>query len=146
MNLIEINSGFQINVGAPEPILIANGNFLSLSFYIESDDEKTCTLLFRNYNYFRLGMPGNETLYGHPYKNLGLESHSFFELRDSDLIKNLRNISSVHPRHNPNNWLDMKHFILTFHDNMFECVAQDFEIKEGNASIYNQLSVTLDSI
>jgi hypothetical protein len=146
MELIEINSGFQISVGAPEPIVIADCGVLTLSFYIESDNEKTITLIFRRYSYFRLGVPGNETLSGHPYSIIGLKSHSFYELKHSDLIENLKKISSIHPKYDANVWLNDRHYILTFHDNMFECIAQEFEIREENTSLYNQAAVMLNKL
>jgi hypothetical protein len=146
MELIEINSGFQINVGTPEPIILANGSFLFLSFYIESDNEKTATLIFKNYSYSRLGIPGNETLLGHPYSVLGLQSHSFYELKKSDLIENLKKISSIHPNYKESLYINDRHFILTFHDNMFECIAQDFEIREENTSLYNQATLMLNEL
>ena len=71
----------------------------------------------------KFGMPGNETIGGHPYSHLGMKSFSFYELKNSDLIK-----------------------ILTFHDNMFECVARNFECREEKTSIYNQVVDILNDI
>jgi hypothetical protein len=146
MELIEINSGFQISVGSPEPIILANDHVLSLSFYIESENEKTITLLFKNKSYFRLGIPNDEAIFGHPYRILGLESHSFYELKQSDLIENLKKISSIHPQYDSKRWLEYKHYILTFHDNMFECIAKDFEIREENTSLYSKATIMLNEL
>ncbi|MBK7988192.1 MAG: hypothetical protein IPK11_15040 [Ignavibacteria bacterium] len=91
-------------------------------------------------------MPGNETIQGHPYRALGLESHSFYELTKSDLIENLKKISSIHPNYKDSQWLSDRHYILTFHDSMFECIAQDFEIREENTSLYDQATEMLSEL
>jgi hypothetical protein len=91
-------------------------------------------------------MPGNETIDGHPYYKLGMQSCSFYELRNSDFIKSLQDIDKVHPEYNPESWKAYKHYIITFHDNMFECIAKDFEIREENTSLYNQATVMLNSV
>jgi hypothetical protein len=52
----------------------------------------------------------------------------------------------VHPYYDPHKWEKYKHYILTFHDNMFECVAKNFEIREGNTSLYNQVTIILNEL
>jgi hypothetical protein len=74
-------------------------------------------------------MPGNETLPGHPYYPFGLASYGFYEMKDSDLIIKLKNIDSIHPYHKAATWKRYKHYILTFHENMFECIAIGYEFK-----------------
>ncbi len=81
-----------------------------------------------------------------PYYKLGLRSCSFYELKNSDLIKELEKIDQIHPYYNADKWKKFKHFILTFHDNMFECVAKEFEIREENDSIYRQTSTILNEL
>ena len=75
-----------------------------------------------------------------------MKSYSIYELKNSDLIKSLQDIEKIHPQYNPKKWEMYRHFILTFHDNMFECIAQDFEIREENTSIYNQAAVMLNEL
>lgn len=147
MKLLEIKTDFQINVGAPEPIILSNESKLILAFYIdrvnsEKEEEEIILLNFKKFLKYRSGMPGNETISGHPYYKLGMDSFSFYELIDSDLIQELQSIASVHPNHNPNSWSNVHHYILTFHDSMFECVAEGFEIIEGNDSFY-QLAIDI---
>lgn len=95
---------------------------------------------------YSFGIPGDETIHGHPYSKLGMESYSFYELKNSDLIKSLQDIDQVHPQYNPKKWKMYKHYILTFHDNMFECIAQCFEIREENTSLYNQAAKMLNQL
>jgi len=75
-----------------------------------------------------------------------MKSYSFYELKNSDLIKSLQDIEKVHSQYNPKKWEMYRHYILTFHDNMFECIVQDFEIREENTSLYNQAAVMLNEL
>jgi hypothetical protein len=153
MELIEINGLFEMDCGSPSPTILSNDNELFIAFYADKKgnffepterntiyDTGIFALKFKRYLKYSFGLPGNESLDGHPYKKLGIKSYSFYELEDSDLIKELQNIEKVHPYYDSAKWKMYKHYIITFHDNMFECVAQGFEIREENASLYNQVS------
>ena len=159
MELIEIKGLFEMDSGAPSPMIISNDNELFLSFYANKEPISTvprqrnirydvgiCVMKFKKYVKFTFGFPGDETIRGHPYRKLGMKSYSFYELKKSDLIKSLQEIDKVHPRHNREKWKMYKHYILTFHDNMFECIAQDFEIREEKVSLYNQAAVLLNEL
>lgn len=159
MELIEIKGLFQMDCGAPSPTILSNDNELFLAFYADKEavtpipqerntiyDTGIVALRFKRYLKYTFGMPGDETIDGHPYSKLGMGPYAFYELRNSDLIKSLQDIDSVHFKHNSDKWKMYKHYILTFHDNMFECVAQSFEIREENTSLYNQASFMLNEL
>lgn len=159
MELIEIKGLFEMDTGAPSPTVISNDTELFIAFYANKQstsvipqerntiyDTGIFALKFKRYLKYTFGFPGDETLHGHPYRKLGLESYSFYELRNSDIIKSLQEIGKVHPEYNREQWKMYKHYILTFHDNMFECIAQGFEIREENVSIYTQASVMLNEL
>jgi hypothetical protein len=159
MQLIEIKGLFEMDPGSPSPIILSNDNELFLSFYAEKDgsfeephqrntiyDTGIIVLKFYSFLKYSFGVPSNETIQGHPYFKLGLNSFSFYELKNSDLIRSLQNIDKIHPYYNAEDWKDYKHFILTFHDNMFECVAKSFEIAEENTSIYHQVGIMLNEL
>lgn len=159
MELIEIKGLFEIDYGAPSPTIFLNDNELLLAFYSDKEslfdfpqernavyDMGIYVLKFKRYIKCVFGIPGDETLYGHPYSKLGMKSCKFYELRNSDLIKSLQDIEKVHPGYRIEKWEGYKHYILTFHDNMFECVAENFEVKESNVSIYSQMSVMLEEL
>ena len=129
--------------GAPSPIILSNDNDLFVAFYVDMDDlfsvpqERNViydtgifSLKFKSFLKYTFGMPGNETIQGHPYAKLGMRSYSFYELKDSDLIKSLQDIDRFHPYYDGRKWKKYKHYIITFHDNMFECIAQDFSLEK----------------
>ena len=150
MELIEIKGAFDMDYGAPSPIIISNDGELFVSFYINKEtdsiepykrnivyDTGIITLKFKIYLKYMFGIPGNETIEGHPYSKLGMKSYSFYELKKSPLINDLKSIEKIHPYFDENKWTKYKHYIITFHDNMFECIAQDYQIiKEKNMPLY----------
>lgn len=159
MELIEIKGLFEMDFGAPSPTILSNDNELFIIFYADKESESPIPqernivydsgiiiLKFKGSLKYTFGLPGDETIHGHPYSKLGMKSYSFYELRNSDLIKSLQEIEKVHPYYNPDKWKIYKHYILTFHDNMFECIARDFEIREDNKSLYNQAKVILNEL
>ncbi|WP_367916669.1 hypothetical protein [Leadbetterella sp. DM7] len=159
MELVEIRGLFKMDFGSPSPTILSNDNELFIAFYANRQNSSTIpqecntiydtgvfALKFKVYLKYTFGLPGEETIQGHPYSKLGMKSYSFYELKNSDLIKSLQDIEKVHPQYNPTKWEMYRHYILTFHDNMFECIAQDFEIREENTSIYNQAAVMLNEL
>ncbi len=144
--------------GAPSPTIISNDTELFIVFYMDIDDmlalhqrniiydSGVVVFKFDKYIKYTFGMPGNETIQGHPYSKLGIKSYSFYELKNSDFIKELQNIDKIHPYYNQEKWYKYKHYILTFHDNMFECIAQGFTINEENITLYNPASLILNKM
>jgi hypothetical protein len=125
-----------INVGAPLPIVIWNERDAFVRFF--TNNEKAIIVKFKSAD-CRFGSPGDETISGHPYYKIGMESYSFYELINSDWIDQIIKIDSIHPSHNPERWKDYKHYILTFHDSIFECIAKGFEVKEDDSLLYGQI-------
>lgn len=93
---------------------------------------------FKQCRFSRTGPPSDETIAGHPYYKYGMNSCGFYELESSDLIQSLINVDQIHSRHNLARWKTYKHFILTFHDSIFECVATEFEINNVDIDLYKQ--------
>ncbi len=158
MKLKEIKDVVSIDTGAPCPIVISADGVTAASFYKQSDDfdehsfkenalnQSAYSVLFYGCMFSRFGTPSNECISGHPYYELGLRSFSFYELVDSDLIRDLIKINAVHPRHDKKIWDRFSHYILTFHDNMFECVAQKYEIRETKSSVRQQSEDLLEEL
>ncbi|WP_163178130.1 hypothetical protein [Bacteroides sp. 51] len=150
MKLLEIEKEIRIDTGAPMPTIISTDNELYLSFYVDKtfddlhqrdigSDTGIVSMVFNRCLKYTFGVPDNETIDGHPYRKLGLESYAFYELKGSNIIKELQDMSKVHPYYNPKKWENYKHYIITFHDNMFECVAEGFKIEKTETSMHNQI-------
>lgn len=159
MELIEIKGLLEMDYGSPSPLIISNDSDLFLAFYANEESEISepqernpiydtgiFALKFKAYLKYIFGIPGNETIEGHPYSKLGMTSFSFYELKNSNLIKELQDIQKVHPYYDPEKWKAYKHYILTFHDNMFECVAENFEVSRENVSTYKHAIKILNEL
>ena len=44
-------------------------------------------------------------------------------------------INQVHPQYNPDRWKTRKHYLLSFRDKTFECLASDYTIELFRASL-----------
>jgi hypothetical protein len=80
------------------------------------------------------GPPNDEALSGHPLASHGLSSHAAFEVRFSSWIREMEIRNRDHERHDATFFEGHRHFIVTFHDSTFECVAQDFKVATFEAS------------
>lgn len=74
------------------------------------------------------GPPNDEAFGGHPLAGRGLRPYGAFEVVGSSWIRQLERMNSVHERHRPERFAKLRHFVLSFHDSTFECVAEHFEI------------------
>ena len=70
-----------------------------------------------------MGSPNDEVLNGHPLWGSGLEGYSAHEVKNSPWIRELMDINRVHDRFRESQWSDDRHFVLTFHDETLECIA-----------------------
>jgi hypothetical protein len=72
------------------------------------------------------GPPNDEAFAGHPLASRGLRPYGAFEVLESSWVRRLERMNAVHPRHRPESYADRRHFVLTFHDSVFECVARGY--------------------
>jgi hypothetical protein len=80
------------------------------------------------------GLPNDETLRGHPLFSRGLEPYRSYVVRQSSWIRELSRRNSVHPAHSPASFDHLNHYVFTFKDEFFECVASGYELDtvDGN--------------
>lgn len=143
----------QSSIGAPIPVVLASEYKVAVAYYCEnrdedwdgssvrvvdstSSDEPIAIIVFNHCTAHYFGPPNDEAFSGHPLAEAGLEPYGSFEVIDSSWIRKLEQMNSVHPYHNKADFmLGKRHFILTFHDSIFECVAKGFNIHTGHGSI-----------
>jgi hypothetical protein len=58
----------------------------------------------------------------------GLAPYGEFEVVASSWIRSLERMNRVHPRHDAARFAELRHFIFTFHDKTFECVAKGVSV------------------
>lgn len=163
MKLNEIETLLYIQAGAPAPVILANEYKLNLLYYYHKDtesdgsydslkqrnisvDKGIAIMGFKNFLIYKFGYPNAEVLQSHPYYSLGLEPYKLFEVIESDWINKIEMMNKVHPFHNPIRYKMYKHFILTFEDSTFECIAHSTElvfIKSTMTTALHDLSAIL---
>lgn len=148
--VIELDGVPQSSVGSPRPILLCDERRLLLAYILEDEPidwdnlpdlpdepdlgESIALVEIEAYKSFRFGGPNDETIHGHPLWSRGLRPYGAFRVEKSSWIRSLEKINSVHDRHNPKYYDDLRHLIFTFHDSMFECAATGFQISEHHGT------------
>ena len=131
-NVSEISVLPQSSVGSPFPVVVAREHDVLLSYCIEtvSEAETVAIVKFEGCYAHLFGPPNDEALSGHALYKRGLKPYSAFEIENSSWVKEYERMNSVHPRHDKDAFKKGKrHFIFTFHDSTFECIARDFKVE-----------------
>jgi hypothetical protein len=116
---------------AAEPFIVASEGRVILAYPIaesdferfgpfDSEDDPFCTVLFPDTVFHRLGPPGDVDLEIHPLASLGLSGYSVHEVMNSSLAAELSGVVSREST--------QRHFVITFRDATFECVASDYTV------------------
>lgn len=80
----------------------------------------------------QFGYPNDEALEGHPLAGTGLGLYGIYEALDSSWVARLDAQNRISF---PNSALPPKrHFIITFHDETFECLADDLTARAVSGS------------
>ena len=150
----EITGLPQSSVGAPLPVLVADEDSVVVAFFVEREvpgwdgswvavitpesDEPWAAVHFIDAYATMFGPPNDEALSGHPLYSRGLRHYGSFGVRNSSWIRRLERMNAVHRRHNPSTFASgLHHFVLSFHDSTFECVARTFRVLRGVGPLAN---------
>jgi hypothetical protein len=135
------------DTGAPLPHVISDGQRTILIYYINEHNPKwdpasmkiidlqtghgdiTALAEFTNCYNYKFGGINDEVINGHPLHEHGLEAYEAHVIINSEWLKNQEKINSVHTNYSHNLWETRKHFIFTFHDEMFECIADGYKVE-----------------
>lgn len=111
------------------PKLAASEAGVVLTYHAGADwGHKKVEVAFKGCFAFSLGVPNDEALHGHRLWGKGLQYYSFHEVIGSDWIADMMRRNRVHHRHSDNLFSGLRHFIITFQDMTFECVAHDYKV------------------
>jgi len=146
MKIEQIKEKFKIDTGAPMPTLLSNEHHVYLTFYVRhidpnwdgksvhvrsKKDSGIVTVQFHQFAQFKFGNPNDEAIEGHPYYTHGLQPYAMQIVQDSNWIKQLCQMNSVHYNHKDEYFSNYKHYIFFFHDTCFEIVATGYTIEEN---------------
>lgn len=74
----------------------------------------------------KFGYPNDEAQPGHPLAPCGLGPYGCYEVLDSDWPRELTEVNRVSFPETPDD-VTSRHFVFTFHESTFECLAADLE-------------------
>jgi len=148
--------------GAPLPSILATEERLLLSYYSEirpfSMSSNRPVLVNEGFKgtvvivdflspaaFFSVAL-SNETLEAHPLAYRGLLSNRVFRVENSSLIRRLITAQYVHPRPFPGAYESSRHYIFTFHDSVFEAVADGVSVRTFPGSIRDAQNEMLELI
>jgi len=82
----------------------------------------------------RFGIANVDVHGGLPVANKGMEWYSAHIIENSNWIEEIKKIHKVHPEFDEDRWHDLKHYLLLFHDELFEVIAKGYQIEIFNTS------------
>jgi hypothetical protein len=161
--VVPINDIPQSSIGAPIPIVLSDEFITVVAFYLqntpddwdgtyirvidkETEGKSLALVRFSRCYASMLGPPNDEAFTGHPLANRGLEPYGAFVIENSSWIRRLEQMNSVNPCHEPERFWARSHYVLTFHDSTFECVADDYTVEIHESSLKKILPRMMESL
>jgi hypothetical protein len=95
----------------------------------------------------RFGYPNDEALGGHPLYRRGLRFYGVFEVLNSSWARQVTTQNRVTFPNTTDDYAG-RHFVFTFHDGTFECLARDLQVEvssDSRISIVAKLAALLCS-
>ena len=144
------------SAGAPMPIVLADDQRLLLAYLVQERElwqgppapvsgsehfaEPVALVEFLLPRVHLFGSPNDEALRGHPLHQRGLRPYGAYEVRDSSWVRALKGMNSVHSSHDPDRFARLRHYVFTFHDSTFECVAEGLKASEHDGPMGRALA------
>lgn len=150
--VVELPDVPQSSIGAPLPHVVADEHHVAVVFYLQDPDpdweghtvrvigpdtegEPIAIVAFHRPMATMFGPPNDEAFSGHPLASRGLGPYGAFRAEQSSWIRRLERMNSVHPYHRPEEFWKLSHYVLSFHDNAFECIAESYTVHRTRGSV-----------
>jgi hypothetical protein len=147
------------SVGAPSPVVLASEQGLFLLYLrdwptvggsgvpdLDAAFSPCAVIRFERPRARYLGPPNDEACAGHPLHARGLRPYGAYEVVSSSWIAELSRRNAVHTRHDPARYAADRHFIFTFHDSTFECIARGFTVSLQEGPLRESLRALIDQV
>jgi hypothetical protein len=147
--LAELSNVPRPEPGAPCPIVFAEEHGLVLSYWVPDEPHYQPTtaplgvVRFGKPYMHLFGPPDEDAIAGHPLSGRGLYPCGVFRVDHSSLVRCLERMNAVQPTHDPRRFEALVHYIFTFHDSTFECVAESLESTIEHVGLDEEYSRTL---
>ena len=161
--VVELAGVPQSSVGAPLPLILSDEHRVLLAYLLEgfqpdwdgtsvrivdpnTSYESIALVEFTPYSTYMFGAPNDEAFQGHPLASRGLTPYGAFQIENSSWIRQLERMNSVHWNHRPERFKRLSHYVFSFHDKTFECVAQSFTLTTHEGSLETILPIMRDRL
>ena len=112
----------EADTGAPQPRVIASEAEAAIAYW--TGGQQVAVVRFSGTREIAFGGPNDEAIEAHALRGAGLQPYTFSEVIDSPWLAVLERRNRLHPHHDPSAFSSLRHFVLPFHDTIFECIAQ----------------------
>ena len=130
----DLGAVWEPNTGSPRLLQIGDAWIVVEPRSDDTDAGWVCIRFHHAYGAV-LGPPNDEARFGHRLWEAGLsEVHWCGEVLNSDWVHRLERQNSVHPRHDPERWTDIRHFVLIFKEDTFEVLCRDVSVVRRTSS------------
>jgi hypothetical protein len=131
--VLEIFDLPQASVAEPAPIVFSSGDAVAMAYITQKSENQGsrsgyAVVAFSGVRAHWCGAPGDRALAAHPLYPLGLEHYSFCEIIGSSLVRALYRMCDEVPSQAGGAFNGSRHFIMTFKDSTFECVARGYRL------------------
>jgi hypothetical protein len=145
--------------GAPVPHVVSSGYNTYLMYIIAEPDpswdgtyirvvdpgdeeiEPIALVEFISCYAFKFGGPNEDVFEGLSVSGKGLDGYGAYLIANSRWLAEQEKINSIHPHYDPAHWTKWKHYMLLFHHDMFECIAEDYKIEVFHDSFEHVLGI-----
>jgi len=134
--VVELDLPWLPDPGAPSPVLFQDEDQATLSYgtSVLAPGGPLAVVQFDHCMVATFGYPNEDGRWGHRLYDAGLTSHAIFEVENPSWLERLRAQNAV-ARPDAASWWPnspdtssdvgpVRHFIVTFHDSTFECLAR----------------------
>ena len=142
-----VPAAFKPTVNYPRLALVHDGGRAFLYFTGRRErgaKEERAVAVFEGCLVSRFGYPNDEALAGHPLYKHGLHDYDFFEVLPSAWMEEIKTQNRVSfPKYD---MPSRKHFVVTAHDESFECLANSFSVYAASAFPVEQMSSRISAV
>ena len=119
--------------GGHDPSVFSDDHSLLLAY--KDENHSTVVLTIKHPTCYMFGHPNEEVLHGHPLFEKGVVRFGVSQVLNSSWIKDLERVNSVHEKHRSGWQASLNHYIFSFHDSTFECVAAEIDIVSPSRTV-----------
>jgi hypothetical protein len=107
------------------PVVAADGSSTYVGYETAEQEKLLVIIHFPQCISIQFGQPGDGTIAAHPLYGSGLEPGGAFIVERSEWMMALQKLEATHPDFDVTHWSRLRHYLLSFKDQLFECVSAE---------------------